>query len=114
MYDHFVDTGAKEDKSSAIRSSHRRCSLRKSVLRNFAKFTGKHLCQSFFFNKVPGLRSAALLKKKLWHNCFQVNFTKFLRTLFSQNTFCGCFCAMKIIPKELNSTDILFSFTTGI
>ena len=24
--------------------------LRKSVLRNFAKFTGKHLCQSLFFN----------------------------------------------------------------
>ena len=25
------------------------------VLRNFAKFTGKHLCQSLFFNKVAGL-----------------------------------------------------------
>ena len=36
------------------RSSHRRCSVRKGVLRNFAKFTGKHLCQSFFFNKVAG------------------------------------------------------------
>ena len=31
------------------RSSHRRCSVRKVVLRNF-KFTGKHLCQSLFFN----------------------------------------------------------------
>ena len=29
----------------------RRCSLRKSVLRNFAKFTGKHLCQSLFIKK---------------------------------------------------------------
>ena len=28
--------------SSINRSSHRRCSLRKGVLRNFAKFTGKH------------------------------------------------------------------------
>ena len=36
------------------RSSHRRCSVRKDVLWNFAKFTGKHLCQSLFFNKVPG------------------------------------------------------------
>ena len=26
------------------------------VLRNFAKFTGKHLCESLFFNKVAGLR----------------------------------------------------------
>ena len=32
-----------------------RCSLRKGVFRNFAKFTGKHLCQSLFFNKVAGL-----------------------------------------------------------
>ena len=29
-----------------------RCSVKKSVLRNFAKFTGMHLCQSLFFNKV--------------------------------------------------------------
>ena len=28
---------------------------KKGVLRNFAKFTGKHLCQSLFFNKVAGL-----------------------------------------------------------
>ena len=26
------------------------------VLRNFAKFTGKHLCKSLFFNKDAGLR----------------------------------------------------------
>ena len=31
-----------------------RCSVRKGVLRNFTKFTGKHLCQSLFFNKVAG------------------------------------------------------------
>ena len=37
---------------SAFRSSHRGCSVKTNVLRNFAKFTGKHLCQSLFFNKV--------------------------------------------------------------
>ena len=37
-----------------IRSSHRRCSVRKGVLRNYSKFTGKHLYQSLFFNKVAG------------------------------------------------------------
>ena len=26
----------------------------KGVIRNFAKFTGKHLCHSLFFNKVAG------------------------------------------------------------
>ena len=37
---------------SFIRSSHQRCSIKKGVLRNFIKFTGKHLCQGLFFNKV--------------------------------------------------------------
>ena len=55
---------------------------KKGVLRNFAKFTGKHLCQSLFFNKVAGLRPATLLKKSLWHRCFPVNFVNFLRTPF--------------------------------
>ena len=30
--------------------------MKKVVLRNFPKFTVKHLCQSLFFNKVAGLR----------------------------------------------------------
>ena len=29
---------------------------KKYVLKNLTKFTGKHLCQSLFFNKVAGLR----------------------------------------------------------
>ena len=49
------------------------CSLKKGFLRNFSKFTGKHLCER-------------LLKKSLWHWCFPVNFAKFLRTPFLQNT----------------------------
>ena len=35
---------------------------KKGVLRNFSKFTGKHLCQSLFFNKVAGFKPASLLK----------------------------------------------------
>ena len=38
-----------------------RCSVRKDVLRNFAKFTAKHLCQSLFFIKVAGLLRWLLL-----------------------------------------------------
>ena len=37
------------------RSSHQRCSVRKGVLRNFAQFIGKHLCQSLFLIKLHGL-----------------------------------------------------------
>ena len=45
----------------------------KGVLKNFAKFPGKHMCHSLFFNKVAGL---------LWRRCFPVNFAKSLRTPF--------------------------------
>ena len=40
---------------SSLRSSHRRCSLKKGFLRNFAKLTGNHLRQKLFINKVAGL-----------------------------------------------------------
>ena len=69
-----------------VRSCHQSCSIIKGVLRNFTKFTGKHLCQSLFFNKDTGLRSATLFKKSLWRRCFPVNFAKFFRTPFLQNT----------------------------
>ena len=49
--------------------------MEKGVLRNFTKFTGKHLYHlSLVFNKVAGRRR------------FPVNFVKFLRTTFLQNT----------------------------
>ena len=60
--------------------------MKKGALINCTKFTGKHLCQSLFFNKFAGLRAATLLKKKLWHMCLPVNFAKFLRTPYLQNT----------------------------
>ena len=40
------------EKTEAVR----RCYVRKSVFINFAKSTGKHLCQSLFLNKVAGLK----------------------------------------------------------
>ena len=43
--------------------------LPRGVLRNFAKFTGKRLCKSLFFNKVSGLRP----KQGLRPNFKQVN-----------------------------------------
>ena len=39
------------------------CSVKKGVLKNVTKFTGKHLCQSLFLNKVVDLRPATLLKR---------------------------------------------------
>ena len=73
------------------RRSQRRCSVRDGVLKNFAKLAGKHLYQSLFFNKAAGLSPATLLKKRLWHRCFPVNFAKFLRTTFERKTPGDCF-----------------------
>ena len=61
-----------------IHCSRPKVFCKKGVLKNFSKFTGKHLCQS--------LRPATLLKKRLWHRYFPVNFAKFVRTPFLQNS----------------------------
>ena len=43
---------------SHYRSSRPEVFCKKCALRNFAKFTGKHLCQSLFFNKKENLAQA--------------------------------------------------------
>ena len=54
---------------------------KKGVLKNFVNLTGKNLCRSLF--SYAGLsRSATLLKKRLRHRCFPVNFVKFIKTPF--------------------------------
>ena len=55
--------------------------IKKGILRNFTKFTGKHRWQSLFFNEVTG-RRATLLKKRLCHRCSLVTLVKFLGTSF--------------------------------
>ena len=68
-----------------FRSSHRRFSVKKGVLRNFTKFMGKHLCQSLFFNKVAGLRPETSFKKRPWHRCFPVSFEISKNTFFTEH-----------------------------
>ena len=60
-----------------FRSSHRTCSIKKGVLRNFAKFTGKYLCQSLFFKKV---------RKETLAQLFFCKFCKtFKNTIFTEH-----------------------------
>ena len=70
---------------------------KKGILENFAKFTGKHLCQSPFFNQVEG---------QLWHRCFPVNFTKFPRTLFLTEH-------LGVNASEFRPNKIVFKVSTG-
>ena len=69
------------------------------ILKSFAKFTGKRLCWSLFLKnlQVEGLQ--LYFKKRLQQRYFPVEFAKFLRTTFLQNTsgecffsLVGCFC----------------------
>ena len=79
----FVSQGICLDKTKqnlGVRSNRPEVLCRKGVLRKFAKFTGNHLCQRIFSNKFAALRPATLLKKRLCHRCFPVNFSNFLRT----------------------------------
>ena len=54
---------------------------KKGVLRNFAKFTGKHLCQSLFFNKVAG--ACNFIKKETPAQVFSCAFCEISKNTFS-------------------------------
>ena len=63
--------------SGIARKSRPEVFCKKVVLGNFAKFTGEHLYQSLFFNKVAGLNLQRFYKKIL----AQVPFCEFYETL---------------------------------
>ena len=79
------------------RSSHQMCSL-KAFLKNFAKLTGKYLCQSLFFNEVAGLRSATSLKKEAVAQVFSCDFCEiFKNTFFTEHLWAT---ASERIPRK--------------
>ena len=53
------------------RSSRTELFCKKGILRNFVKFTGKHLCQGLFFNKVAGTSLKAWLLLLKLNNSFK-------------------------------------------
>ena len=66
---------------SIFRSSRLEVFCKKGVLRNFAKFTEKHLCQSLFFNKIAGT-ACNFIKKETLPQVFSREFCE-----ISKNTF---------------------------
>ena len=105
----FADLDKHEEFSKCFRISHQSCSIKKGVLKNFAKFTGKQLCQSFF-NNVAGSRPPTLLKKRLWHRCFPVNFAKFISKHFLQNTsgrLLQMFCLLKLFHYSVDCAQLV-------
>ena len=55
---------------------------RKGALRNFAKFTRKHLCQVLFFNKVVGLRPANFIEKETLAQVFSCGICEISKSTF--------------------------------
>ena len=67
------------------RSSRSEVFYKKGVLRNFAKFSGKHLCQSLFLIKVAGL-SCNFIKKETVAQVFSCEFCEFYKNTFYVRT----------------------------
>ena len=67
------------------RSSRREVLCKKGVLRNFTKFTGKHLCQSLFFNKVAG-QACNFIKKETLAQVFSCEFCGISKNTFLRRT----------------------------
>ena len=65
---------------------------KKRCSQKFRKNKSKNLYQSHFFNKVTDHRLATLLKKRLWHRCFLVNFCKISKNTFSKNLLIVAIC----------------------
>ena len=79
--------------TSLDRSSHRRCSVRKGVLRNFAKYTGKRLCPGLFFNKDAACN---FIKKETLAQVFSYEFCE----ISKNNFFTGPLCATVSTHKD--------------
>ena len=82
-----------------FRSSHQRCTIKKQGgLKNFLKFTGKHQCQSLFFNKAPSWKPATGTLTQLFSCEFCESF---------KNTF---FTANLWTTNDLNVSSDLYFF----
>ena len=69
-----------------VGSSRPEVLCKKGVLKNFTKFTGKHLCQSLLFNKIAGLRPTTLLKKETLGQVFSSEFCEISKNTFFHRT----------------------------
>ena len=80
-----------------VRSSRLGVFYKKDVLWNFTRFTGKHLGQSPFFNKVEGLKPTTLLKRDPGTDVFLWILGNFSVHLFLKNTSSGSFWRLRLL-----------------
>ena len=76
----------RSEHGTIIRTSSRpEVFFKKDVLRNFTKFTGKHLCQTLFFNNVAGL-ACNFIKKETLAQVFSREICEISKNTFSYRT----------------------------
>ena len=88
--------------SSKCRSRNSEALKKIGLLKNFTKFTGKHLCWNLFLNKVQAWSTATLLKQKLRHRCFMWLFQNgVFRTATSEKQMNYGFIMKMVLLKTL-------------
>lgn len=68
---------------------------------NFAKFIGKHMRWSLFFNEVAGIMPVTLLKTRLQHRCFPVDLQNFSEHLLIETLSHVCIANFKRVNRHL-------------
>ena len=69
-----------------FRSSRPAVFYKKGGIKNFANFTGKHLCQSLFFNKLQAEAACNFIKKENLTQMFPCEFCEISMKIFSYRT----------------------------
>ena len=88
---------------------------KKDVLKNFVQFTGKHLYQSLFFNKVAGVASN-FIKKETRSQVFSCEFCEiFKKTYFKEHLQTATSVTFNTLETwETQGYNLMFDFTSYI
>ena len=69
---------------------------KKSIIKSFAIFTGKHLCRNIHRKASVLCQGCNVIKKRMKHRCFPVNIGKSLRTPILK-----ILCERLLLPTEV-------------
>ena len=105
--------------SLKLRTSHLEVFCRKGALRNFAKFTGKHLHRSLFFNRP---KACNFIKKETLAHLFSCEFCEICKNTFFNRTppvaaFENCilvFCKYNFLQEKYKYLHVFFTFQSII
>ena len=82
---------------------------KKGVLRNFSKFTGKHLCQSLFFIKL----ACNFIKKETLAQVFSCEFCKISKNIFFHTTPPVAASDTEIVQNEISILKLIVNLTSN-